>query len=376
MRSTTIALAVAVAAALLPTAPALSAEPYRLKPVEFELEAPLEGLGTADARGFVSEEIRAPRRFNLVGFAWEGNAAPAIAVRVRESGEEWSRWTPVPPQADGGPDLRQGEARAEGVSQPVWAGAADYLQYRMSRQPRELRIHFVNTTGTATTRGSLETALRGLADEGVTRTASLGKAGPASARPKMVSRRAWGAEACQPRHGASYGSARLAFVHHTVSVNSYSRAEAKAMVLAICRYHRDTNGWNDIGYNFLVDRFGRIFVGRAGGVEEPVVGAHAEGFNSYSTGVAALGTHSSDPLSSAGVEGIARLLRWKLPHHGAPVSGRTTVTSGGGSTSRYPSGQRVRLKRISGHRDVSHTECPGGELYNQLRTIRQSAEAG
>jgi uncharacterized protein with LGFP repeats len=148
------------------------------------------------------------------------------------------------------------------------------------------------------------------------------------------------------------------------------------MVLGICRYHRNTNGWNDIGYNFLVDRFGRTFVGRAGGVGRPVVGAHAEGFNSYSTGVAALGTHTSEPPSAASVEGIARLLRWKLPHHGAPVTGGTTVTSAGGSTSKYPAGQRVRLKRISGHRDVSYTECPGQELYNQLHAIRRKAEAG
>jgi hypothetical protein len=375
MRSPTTAVAVGVAAALLPATPALAAPAYRPEPVEFELKAPHEHLGTSAASGFVSEEIRSPQRFNLVGFIWEGDATPGIAVRVRKSGEEWSRWTPIPPQADGGPDLQQGEARTEGASQPVWAGEADYLQYRVSRRPPGLRLHFINTTGTATPLDRVETALRGFANDAVTEVASPTRADVEPAAPKMIYRRAWGADACQPRQEPQYRRVKLAFVHHTVSASRYSRSEAKSMVLGICRYHRDTNGWNDIGYNFLVDRFGRIFVGRAGGVGEPVVGAHAEGFNSYSTGVAALGTHTSDPLSGAGVEGIARLLRWKLAHHGAPATGGTTVTSAGGSTSRYPAGHRVRLKRISGHRDVGSTECPGDELYDQLRAIRRAADA-
>jgi hypothetical protein len=354
-------------------APALSLHPYRPDPVEFELRAPPDGLGTTGARGFVSREIRAPKRFNLVGFAWEGSAEPAIAVRVRADGEAWSRWTPVPSEPDGAPDPGGSETIVGGVSQPVWAGQADYLQYRLSRRPPGLRLHFVNTTGTATVSDRIETAVRGVVSDGVVALASLASAGAETRRPKMISRGGWGAEDCEPRTGPQYGSVDAAFVHHTVTANRYSRSETKSMVLAICRYHRNTNGWNDIGYNFLVDRFGRIIVGRAGGVGRAVVGAHAEGFNSQSTGVAGLGSFGSKRLSREGVRGMARLLRWKLPHHGTPVRGRTTLTSGGGSTNRYPPGEQVTLKRISGHRDVSPTSCPGNRLYEQLRDVRRKA---
>jgi uncharacterized protein with LGFP repeats len=192
----------------------------------------------------------------------------------------------------------------------------------------------------------------------------------------MISRGDWGAEACEPRVRPEYGRVKLAFVHHTVSANHYSRSEAKSMVLGICLYHRNTRGWNDIGYNFLVDRFGRIFVGRAGGVGKAVQGAHAEGFNTPSTGVASLGTHDSQRMSRAGIRGLARLIGWKLPHHGQPVEGSTKVTSRGGETARYRAGTKVRLKRVSGHRDVGYTECPGSKLYRQLRNVRRKASEG
>jgi hypothetical protein len=189
----------------------------------------------------------------------------------------------------------------------------------------------------------------------------------------MVSRAAWGASQCRPRSAPSYGSVKAAFVHHTVNLNDYTADEAPDVVLAICRYHRDSNGWNDIGYNFLVDRFGTIYEGRAGGVDQPVMGAQAQGYNSSSTGIANIGTFTTVGQTPEGMDAMARLIRWKLPLHGAPTGGRVTLVSEGGASNRYPAGRRVSFDRISGHRDGNATACPGEALYDQLPALRAMA---
>jgi hypothetical protein len=144
-------------------------------------------------------------------------------------------------------------------------------------------------------------------------------------------------------------------------------------VLGIARYHRDSNGWNDIGYNFLVDKYGQVFEGRAGGIEAPVIGAQAQGYNSVSTGVACLGTFTEVAQSEPGMDALARLIGWKLALHGVPVQGTVTVSSAGGSSNRYASGAPVTLERVSGHRDGDSTSCPGDVLYGQLADLRTRA---
>lgn len=361
-------------ALVIVTAPALSSREYRPSPVDAEIAAPGDGLGAASAPSFVSKPVRAPMRFNTVGFNWAGDAEPAIAVRVRRDGEQWSDWTPVPAQPDGAPDAGTGEGGARAVSQPVWAGEADLVQYRLSRRPRDLKLHFINTTGTATTADRVETALRGMVNRATVSVAGLASAEAGDSAPAMVSREEWGGDDCKPRKEPSTGSVRAAFVHHTVTANGYSRSQAAPMVLAICRYHRDSNGWDDIGYQFLVDRFGRLYEGRAGGIRRALIGAQVQGFNDQSTGIAHLGTYSSQRQSNRAVRATARLLRWKLPHHGVPTRGHVRLTSRGGDLNPHPRGERVRLKRISGHRDAGSTACPGSRLYRQLRRVRRLSD--
>jgi hypothetical protein len=373
-------VAIATVAALgAVAAPALSTKPYRPEPVDFSIAA--QGvLGDPDpGEGIVSKPFAAPKRFNLVGLTWSGGGPehghdePALAMRTRTDGGAWSRWAPVDAHAEDGPDPGSDEAAASGMSNPVWAGEADWVQYRSSERLPGARLHFVNTAGTATAADRVETALRGAANSAVTTAASLLSADLAGAQedqPSMVSRASWAGDDCPPRTKATYGEVRAAYVHHTVNLNDYSRAEAPQIVLAMCRYHRNTNGWNDIGYNFLVDRFGTLYEGRAGGVGAAVIGAQAEGFNSYSTGIANIGTFSSVPQSQAALEAMARLIRWKLPLHGYPTSGTAVMKSAGGATNRYPSGSSVRVPRVLGHRDTNATECPGSALYAQLGDLR------
>jgi len=192
--------------------------------------------------------------------------------------------------------------------------------------------------------------------------------------PAIVPRAAWGADAgCAPRDVPTYGRVDLGVVHHTVTTNAYGPAESAAMVLAICRYHRNTLGWDDIGYNFLVDRYGQVFEGRAGGIDQPVMGAQMQGFNHLSTGVANLGDHTSLPQTDVGLHAVARLLAWKLTLHGVPVTGDVQVVSRGGSANRWPAGALVTLPRIAGHRDGGNTACPGDALYAQLPALRTTA---
>ena len=91
----------------------------------------------------------------------------------------------------------------------------------------------------------------------------------------------------------SYGTIKAGFVHHTVDANSYTSAQVPAIIRGIYSFHTKSRGWSDIGYNFLIDRFGRTWEGRAGGVDQPVIGAHTGGYNSQLFGAAAIGTFNT-----------------------------------------------------------------------------------
>ncbi|MHB1538824.1 MAG: N-acetylmuramoyl-L-alanine amidase [Solirubrobacteraceae bacterium] len=198
-------------------------------------------------------------------------------------------------------------------------------------------------------------------------------AGPG--QPPIIARRAWAWSDSPPASAPEYGTVQLAFVHHTDTPNGYSPPQVPAIIRSIYAYHRYTNGWNDIGYNFVVDRFGRIFEARAGGIDEPVIGAQAGGYNGFSTGIALLGTYAQARISPAARESLTRLVAWKLSLHGTPVHGELTVhcEAGGAVYSRFPAHAAVQLDRVSGHRQADATTCPGGALYRQLRDVRRVA---
>jgi N-acetylmuramoyl-L-alanine amidase len=326
--------------------------------VDFEL-APREALASAASAGAVrSRPLNTPGRFNLVGMRWRGRAEPEIALRVRRRGR-WSRWARLEAHGDHNPDPGAGE-RAVSASDPLWVGAAGAVQYRLSRPVPGLRLHFVRVAKRV-------------------RAAAAKRARAAAARaqqPVFVSRKQWGAGACPPRSAPAYGEVRAVHVHHTVSLNDYSPTEAPAMVLAICRYHRNSNGWDDIGYNALVDKYGVLYEGRAGGLDKPVVGAQAQGFNAQTAGIASIGDHTATAASPPVLDALARYIRWKLPVHGQPLSGRVTLTSAGGSLTRYAAGARVTLERVIGHRDTGRTSCPGSALYAQLPRLRNLVGTG
>ncbi|MFG2791389.1 peptidoglycan recognition protein [Streptomyces sp. NPDC048419] len=191
-------------------------------------------------------------------------------------------------------------------------------------------------------------------------------------RPRIITRRGWGADEKLREKGFVYTKkVKVAFVHHTSSGNGYSCSQAASVIRGIYRYHVKSMGWRDIGYNFLVDKCGNIYEGRAGGVAKAVLGAHTLGFNSNSMGVAVLGSFGSHKPPAAALRAISRLTAWKLGLYGANPRGKAYLKSGGGNL--YRKGKNVRLNVISGHRDGFATACPGIQLYRKLGTARSTA---
>jgi hypothetical protein len=190
--------------------------------------------------------------------------------------------------------------------------------------------------------------------------------------PPILSRNAWGANEEIRRAAPSYApSVQFAVVHHTAGTNSYTASQSAAIVRGIEIYHVQGNGWNDIGYNFLVDKYGQIFEGRYGGVDKNVIGAHAEGFNTGSVGVAVLGTYGSAAPPLVARNALANLLAWRLDL--AHVDPKSTLMWSSGGNARFPVGTPVMLRAVSGHRDTGFTSCPGAALYAQLGAIAQKA---
>ncbi len=195
-------------------------------------------------------------------------------------------------------------------------------------------------------------------------------AGPG--QPPIVARAAWAQGHAPPSHVPLYGTVKLAFVHHSETPNGYSAGEVPSILHSIFDYHRYVRGYFDIAYNFAVDEFGRIWEARAGGVDLPVIGAHAGGYNAESTGMVVLGSFTGVAPSAAAIGALEQLLAWKLSLHGIPVLGRTTVEVAPEAAFYTPfaPGAHVSLPRIAGHRDGDQTSCPGNAFYDRLPSIR------
>ncbi len=183
-------------------------------------------------------------------------------------------------------------------------------------------------------------------------------------KPTIYSRSQWGANESQ-REASSlhYNEVHAGFVHHTVNANDYTRAEVPGILRSIYAYHTRSRGWSDIGYNFLIDRFGRTWEGRYGGVDRPVVGAHTLNYNDYAFAAAAIGNFETARPTSAMLVAYGRLFAWKLSLHGIDPS----------DTSQRVGAKTFRA--INGHRDAAATACPGKYLYAKIPTIRSLAAA-
>jgi hypothetical protein len=204
-------------------------------------------------------------------------------------------------------------------------------------------------------------------------------AGPGAIRwvvdqPAIVPRGTWDTTNQSGLPAPQYANAvRAVFVHHTDSGNDYRPGEVPAIIGSIDADQTGRRGWDDIGYNFLVDRFGTIYEGRHGGIDKPVIGAHSSGFNRDTAGIAAIGTFTDAAVvPEAMVDAITRLIAWKLALAGVDPRSSTTLTCSN-SLSRFGAGDRATFNAVSGHRDADCTLCPGSTLYATLPRIRTEA---
>ena len=190
------------------------------------------------------------------------------------------------------------------------------------------------------------------------------------ARPEMSGRGVWGADESW-RNGAPRYCATIeqVHVHHTANSNDYAEQDVPALLRGIYRYHTHSLGWSDIAYNFLVDRFGRAWVGRAGGAGRPVRGAHTLGFNATSSGIAVIGNYDLVAPSIETLTAVVNLAAWKLSMYGRDPEGTAAVVSEG--SDKYARAQVAVLPVIDGHRDTNDTACPGQLLYDQLPEVRR-----
>ena len=357
-------------------------------------------------------------RFFVAGFTWAGSAdlpeGVRIYLRVRENGT-WSPWY-LNEAADAGRDDRATSGTGEFVT-----GGADAIQASVvgSSLPAGLKLALVPSrpqgeevldAGDLTTTQAAPTPViedaSATEDHGArvepaamapsaspawaTQPAAV-SAAPAAAPalapaatsanglPVAVTTRAeWGANASYMSWDPEYARAGHVVVHHTAGTNSYSAGQSASIVRGIYYYHAVTLDWGDIGYNFLVDKFGTVFEGRSGSVAAPAgkmsIGAHARGVNTGTMGISMMGDYSAVSPSDAQLSSVGKMAGWFLKR-----AGISDVTGWAGlhvwTTERYQAGSTISMPRILGHRDVGYTTCPGNVGYSKLGAIRAIAKA-
>ena len=321
--------------------------------------------------------IDAGEQFTMVGVTCDppdDEGAVRISIRTSPDGHAWSRWYQGDLEV-----VAEGDARPRAFLEATWTGPARYAQVcAEAAGPRspdwlgDVRLVAIDTEGGRSLVGRVAGGVRRVAATAA-RVVLAPAASASVAQPAIVTRAAWGADESLRNGDPDYAPVRMAFVHHTAGGNTYTAAEAPAIVRGIYAYHTQSLGWNDIGYNLLVDRFGTIYEGRYGGVARGVVGAQVYGFNTGSTGVSVLGTYVSESPSSQARASLVELLAWKLSLSGLDATGTAVMTCG--AAEKHKEGATVRFPVVAGHRDANYTVCPGDAFYALLPSIRSAVAA-
>jgi hypothetical protein len=339
--------------------PAEPSTPDRSTTVEPSTGADRSVTEGADPVGTWSATSPATGTATVVGVTWaDGTADHEVLVQVRSrAGGAWTEWSDLHSEDV---EVTGGTGEQRGGTEPLFLGDVDEVEARVlpGNGPTPADPVLVVVDPGEAGRTSSGTGGSG----GLSRSAMAGPPVPASAptlalpaattRPAIYSRAQWGADERLMTWTPQTGNVVGAVVHHTAGSNDYTADQVPALIRGIYAYHSQSRGWGDIGYNFLVDKYGRIWEGRAGGIDRGIVGAHATGVNSQRFGVSVMGNFDTAQVSWAAVDAVSAVIAWKLDVHG--------VRGAGGSI-------------VVGHRDVGQTSCPGATLYAALPQIRALA---
>lgn len=363
---------------------------------------------------------------NVLGASWAGEN-PELKIRYKTD-DGWSGWENLPEDDEGGPDLNSSEAKQAdkytnnqpGTTEAIPVLNSSAVQLKSTNDDtntKDLEVTNVATevteedkqiasekssatvnnassvnaasiqnltTGAYSTNNTSANSVATVdsfnaesSPNGLTNDAEIQNATYNSGlKANIVTRKEWGANEKLKRCGVSAASkAKAIFVHHTAGSNSYTKSQAPGIIRGYLSYHTQSKGWCDLGYNFLVDKYGTIYEGRTGSITKAIVGAHASGFNTGTIGISVMGTFTGSAPSTAAQNSVKRIAAWKSNTYGLNPTGKVTLKSGGGGTSKYGAGKNVSLNVISGHRDTSYTECPGISFYNKLPSIRTGAKS-
>ncbi|MGE0215706.1 N-acetylmuramoyl-L-alanine amidase [Mycolicibacterium sp.] len=345
------------------------------------VQEPLAGLGG----GETIREIHQDTPFSIVALTSQDLTGTTARVRAKQADGSWGPWYDAEPMDGVGADLPGPRG-----TEPVFVGRTDTVQIAVTRPPEAPTTAPADTGAAAGTDADPGLGYRPATVEqpfGQNITAVLisppqapvdlpmpNAATPPGAPPHIINRAQWGADEAmrcgEPRYD---NRIQAGVVHHTAGSNDYAPEDSAGIIRSIFEYHTRTLGWCDIAYNALVDKYGQVFEGRAGGMTRPVEGAHTGGFNHNTWGVAMLGNFDVVPPTPIQLRNTGRLLGWVLGQAGVDPLGTVVLPSEGGSFTKFPFGSSPALPTIFTHRDVGATECPGNAAYALMGHIRDIA---
>ena len=376
----------AIAATVVLTPLAINGLPDRHDRVHAEdtvlVQQPLAGVGG----GETIREITQPTPFSMVALTGTDLNATTVRIRAKQPDGSWGRWY----ESESLSDISEQGSPISGTD-PVYVGNTTAVQIAVTRPhdapvtvaPPESGLDAGRDLGylpanaeqplTQNMSAILITAPKSPVDRQLPApTANLAPGQP----PNIISRAEWGAGSGMRCGGPYYGDGlRAAVVHHTATGNDYAPEDTAAIMRSIYAYHTVTLGWCDIAYNALVDNYGRVFEGRAGGITKDVMGSHTGGFNKDVWGVAMIGDFEDVAPGDVMVKTVGRLLGWRLGLDKVDPKGTVNLVSAGGQHTVVPGGRSVTLPEIFAHRDVGNTDCPGTAGYAMLDEIRRLAAA-